>query len=435
MDTQGTEKMFVEDGSIDAKWLTKLCLECGADDAGFVQIERSELDPERDRILSAFPWTKTLIGIVCRMNREPIRTPMRSVANTEFHHVGNHVNEVCHKIVRSLESHKFRAANPALGFPMEMDNFGSEQTWVISHKRVAEAAGLGKMGIHRNIIHPRFGSFVLLGTVATDAKVNQYSDALNYTPCVTCKLCVAACPTGAIASDGYFNFSACYTHNYREFMSGFTSWVENIVTSKNAEEYRAKVSDSESASMWQSLSYGANYKAAYCIAVCPAGEEVIQPFQQNRAEYLKNIVKPLQDKAEIVFVVGDSDAEAHVQQRFPNKKTKRVSNGFRPATIRAFLQGLLVAFQRRQSKGMNATYHFTFTGAETVDATVSIHDQELQVSEGHQGKPHLHVIADSNTWLRFLRKEIGILPALFKRKIKLRGSPMLMRQFAKCFPS
>jgi hypothetical protein len=218
-------------------------------------------------------------------------------------------------------------------------------------------------------------------------------------------------------------------------MSGFTSWVENIVTSKNAEEYRAKVSDSESASMWQSLSYGANYKAAYCIAVCPAGEEVIQPFQLNRAEYLKNIVKPLQDKAEIVFVVGDSDAEAHVQQRFPNKKTKRVSNGFRPATIRAFLQGLLVAFQRRQSKGMNATYHFTFTGAETVDATVSIHDQELQVSEGHQGKPHLHVIADSNTWLRFLRKEIGILPALFKRKIKLRGSPMLMRQFAKCFPS
>ena len=27
----------------------------------------------------------------------------------------------------------------------------------------AEAAGLGRMGIHRNLIHPKFGNFVLLG--------------------------------------------------------------------------------------------------------------------------------------------------------------------------------------------------------------------------------------------------------------------------------
>jgi hypothetical protein len=30
--------------------------------------------------------------------------------------------------------------------------------------------------------------------------------------------------------------------------------------------------------MWQSLTYGANYKSAYCIAVCPAGEDVIGPY-------------------------------------------------------------------------------------------------------------------------------------------------------------
>jgi hypothetical protein len=29
-------------------------------------------------------------------------------------------------------------------------------------------------------------------------------------------------------SSGAFNFSACYTHNYREFMSGFTDWVETV---------------------------------------------------------------------------------------------------------------------------------------------------------------------------------------------------------------
>lgn len=27
-----------------------------------------------------------------------------------------------------------------------------------------------------------------------------------------------------------FNFSSCYTHNYREFMGGFADWVETIAT-------------------------------------------------------------------------------------------------------------------------------------------------------------------------------------------------------------
>jgi hypothetical protein len=91
---------------------------------------------------------------------------------------------------------------------------------------------------------------------------------------------------GAIGADGHFNFSACYTHNYREFMGGFTDWVETITESKSAWAYRNKVSDSESASMWQSLSFGANYKSAYCMAVCPAGEDVIGPFLTDRKGYL-----------------------------------------------------------------------------------------------------------------------------------------------------
>src|SRR5207244_13164613 len=85
-----------------------------------------------------------------------------------------------------------------------------------------------------------------------------------FNACVEGKLCAAACPVGAISPEGDFNFSACYTHNYREFMGGFTDWVEQVADSKNARDYRSRISDAESASMWQSLSYGANYKAAYC---------------------------------------------------------------------------------------------------------------------------------------------------------------------------
>ena len=200
---------------LDAAWLRRLCLDCGADDAGLVEIGRAALDDQRDDILRFFPSTKTLVSFVCRMNRESVRTPARSVANLEFHHTGDHANEVARRVVSVLEAMGVRAANPAIGFPMEMDRFPGGKIWVVSHKPVAVAAGLGHMGIHRNVIHPRFGNFILLGTILTDVAATAYDQPLSYNPCLECKLCVAACPVGAISSEGYFNFSSCLTHNYR----------------------------------------------------------------------------------------------------------------------------------------------------------------------------------------------------------------------------
>lgn len=318
---------------------------------------------------------------------------------------------------------------------MEADRWGTKM-WMIAHKPVAVAAGLGHMGIHRNVIHPKFGNFILLGTVLTDAEVTGYSQPVDYNPCLECKLCVAACPTGAIGSDGQFNFSACYTHNYREFMGGFNDWVETIAGSRSAHEYRKKVSGPETVSMWQSLSFGANYKAAYCMSVCPAGEEVIAPFLTDRKKFLENIVEPLQKKPETIYVVPNSDAEEYVARRFPHKKTKRVANGLSgQASIGSFLRGLPFVFQRNRSEGLNASYHFTFTGQEQRKATVVIRDKALQVSEGHVGTADLRITADSQTWLRFLRKEANLIWALVRRKIRLQGSPGLLRAFGRCFPS
>src|SRR5262249_10648647 len=147
---------------LDAAWLRQLCLDYGADDVGLVEIGRPALDSQREQILEWFPSTKTLLSFVCRMNREPIRSPARSVANLEFHHTGDHINDVARKVVMTLESKGVRAMNPSMGFPMEMDRFPGGQMWVVSHKPVAVAAGLGHMGIHRNVIHPRFGNFILL---------------------------------------------------------------------------------------------------------------------------------------------------------------------------------------------------------------------------------------------------------------------------------
>src|SRR5262245_37148577 len=99
--------------AIEAEWLRRVCLEAGADDVGFVEIGSPGIAGQRDDILTYFPPTKTLIGFVCRMNREPVRSTARSLANLEFHHAGDHVNEVARRIVALLEQRGIRAVNPS----------------------------------------------------------------------------------------------------------------------------------------------------------------------------------------------------------------------------------------------------------------------------------------------------------------------------------
>src|SRR5262245_66220247 len=101
------------------------------------------------------------------------------------------------------------------------------------------------MRINRYLIHPIFSNFVLLSTVLISCEVNNYDQPLDYNPCVECKLCVATCPVGAIGPEGSFNFSSCFTHNYREFLGGFADWVEQIADARDALDYRRRISDTE----------------------------------------------------------------------------------------------------------------------------------------------------------------------------------------------
>jgi NAD-dependent dihydropyrimidine dehydrogenase PreA subunit len=413
--------------------LGNLLKDLGADDYRFVDIENPAIQVDREYIDVCFPKTKTLVCIVCHMNREPIKSLNRSVANLEFHHVGTQIDDIARNLVSKLEEQGIKAVNPAMAFPMELEDFPG-RGWVVSHKLVAKAAGLGEIGIHRNLIHPKFGSFVLLGTVLIEAEVDRLSKPIDFNPCFECKLCVAACPVGAIKSDGYFDFSSCYTHNYQQFMGGFVNWIEDIADSKSAKDYRKKVSYPETILKWQSLSYKPNYNAAYCIAVCPAGQNVIDEYLNDKKNHLNEVLKPLQNKSEQIYVTKNSDAEAHVLKRFPNKKVRVVRSNGRVTNIKNFLLGIKLSFQRGQSKGINATYHFSFSGDEIYNITVKIYAGRLEVLEDHVGTPNLSVHADSKAWVKFLNKEISILKCLVMRKIKLKGSVKLLSDFGKCFP-
>lgn len=411
-----------------------IALECGADDAALVSLEHPDLTEEKAHALAAFGEARSFVAFVVGTHPESIRSPKRSVANLEFHRAGHQVDEVGHRVAHALSSRGYPSLNPPMAFPMEMSQFPG-RTWIVAHKRVAVAAGLGKMGLHRSVIHPRLGSFVLLGTVLTSAEVPEPSAPLSFNPCVDCKLCVAACPVGAIEPDGEFRFSACYDHNYREFMTGFSDFIEAAVESKNKHDFRDRVTLSETVATWQSLANEPSYKAAYCIAVCPAGEDVLGGWVDRKAEHLREVVRPLTEKVEDVYAVAGSDAAAHVAKRFPKKRLRVTASSLRATSARGFFRGLPLTFQRGPARGLSATFHFELTGDEGARGTVRIDDGKLEVIEDELvGNPDVSVRAETSLWLDVVSKRKSALFAVVMGRLRIGGRRALLDQFAACFP-
>lgn len=69
----------------------------------------------------------------------------------------------------------------------------------VHERELALAAGLGWVGKHTLLIHPKVGSWMLLGGVLTTLEL-EASEREELDHCGTCTRCIDACPTDAIAS-------------------------------------------------------------------------------------------------------------------------------------------------------------------------------------------------------------------------------------------
>ncbi|MCI8650519.1 MAG: epoxyqueuosine reductase [Anaerotruncus sp.] len=71
----------------------------------------------------------------------------------------------------------------------------------IHEVRAAQLAGLGEIGMNGQLLNPIYGSYCFIGEIVTSLPLPPSRPQTG--SCTHCGACVAACPTGALSSDGF----------------------------------------------------------------------------------------------------------------------------------------------------------------------------------------------------------------------------------------
>jgi hypothetical protein len=220
-------------------------------------------------------------------------------------------------------------------------------------------------------------------------------------------------------------------HNYHDLFGGFQEWVEEMVASGDVKTYRSKFTDGETATKWQSITYGHFYRCSYCMAVCPAGSEPLKTYESDKKLHVQNVVRPLREKREPLYVIKGTAAEDKALKN-ANKFIRYVKNKIRPSSVETFLAGIPLLFNPKKAEDLDLTLHFVFSGNEEIQSTVSISGGAVDVKDGLNGKADLRVNANSETWVGILNEEVSPIKSLLTGKLRLKGNPSNLGKFKNC---
>ncbi|MEO0108887.1 MAG: hypothetical protein ABIK62_06950, partial [candidate division WOR-3 bacterium] len=141
-----------------------------------------------------------------------------------FHHyrqLNNQLDRIALRLTQVLEQRGVRA----LPIPASQIVDWQTQRGLVSHKRIAVAAGLGWIGRNNLLVTRAYGAQVRLASVLTDLPIGAARDLVaSFGPecssafgCRECRACITVCPAQAIRDEpSEFDHQACFAQ-LREF--------------------------------------------------------------------------------------------------------------------------------------------------------------------------------------------------------------------------
>lgn len=133
---------------------------------------------------------------------------------------------------------------------------------------------------------------------------------------------------------------------------------------------------------------GPQYKSAYCMAVCPAGEDVIGPYLRDRRGYLATHLRPLRNRTEPVYVQSGTKAE-RVAARNPAKEVRYIDYKVGLASIDNVLRGLQHMFDgtRADLDGTSIRCLIEDDDTATHEYLLAVQASSLRLLEPHAEHP------------------------------------------------
>jgi ferredoxin len=420
------------------------------DDVGVVSIDDPALAHEREEILYIYPHTRALVCMIGEENKAAMQSRYLPSANSELYRCEERLWEMGRRTVKYVNALGGEGLTTTIGWPQEVGQRWADKIWPLSHKLVAQAAGLGVIGTSRNFLHRRFGAYCLIDTVLTNLEWPSYDQPVEWNPCLQCNLCVASCPTEAIRQDGSFDFFACYNHTYRDSIPGFLDLVRDL-SERSRGDFRKRWTDNEIAALWQAIAFKVEYRCFNCVATCPAEiEAAFHADRQVRRQYLDETLKPLtytRGVEDAQFVIDTPSVRERLdippgEWRTPIDRAERNAQGVRliplrrvrTQTVDAMMRWMPQYFRPGEARGIAFSTQFVLTGAGGGEWAMRIGDERCEVRPGSIERPDLTVRMPALLMLAIHRGEASPVWGLVTGRIRLGGHRRLFLLFPRLFP-